>query len=821
MQEPDDYLYEVFVSYRHRPDDERWARRLQEVLETFETPRELVADGVRARLGKVFVDDTEMAAGSELSRTIKTALWSSKWLIVVCSPDTPGSDWVRQEINLFRNAWGRRERTLALLTAGTPAQSYPPELRELRTVGTGLDTTTEVVEPAGADVTEVQGKTEAERTDLARDRLAATLLGCDLGALRNRQEERIRRETTSLFFHDMVRRRGVPEGVGEVTAADQRRREATLRFDRRGGLVRTIERINGSGFPVKTEDGICRWDVSWRADETIEAIDHRDRHGDTRLREQFNRDATVVDFFHDDQTARAQGGLAAVGFDFIFSDADRSALRQQKTRIVRQLLDYDERGFIRRIRYASDGFNTPAEDALGAYGELHECDAMGLPIMVSWLDARGGPFVLKNGTAHISRHYDLSGRKIRESYTDNNGILQIGRDWYASKILKYDEFGNIIEIFYFDLGGRLVLNKNGYASFHLDYDARGNFVEGTAFGTNNEIVFQKDGYARFTQSFDAAGNMVEGAVYGIDHEPTFCESGYSRVSQSFDARGNAIGAAYFGVDGRPVLMKDGYAFSRLIYDLHGSLVAAAFFDTDNHPTFHSSGFASFTRSLGPRGEVKEMELFGLDGEPILCAAGYSRFTVSYDARGNAAESAFFGIDGEPTILKDGYARIRKAYDSSGNCVEEAFFGVDGEPVLHKDGYARGILTYDPRNNFTGVAYFGVDDEPVRHKDGYARFTKTYDARGNAVESRLFGIDGLPVVALEGYSTIRIRWDHFGRRIERSYFGLHGEALNRVGGYHRVEFIRDRFGGVAEKRFFDVLGARVPPPVDDDEDPDPA
>ena len=124
MQEPDDYLYEVFVSYRHRPDDERWARRLQEVLETFETPRELVAEGVRARLGKVFVDDTEMAAGPELSRAIKAALWSSKWLIVVCSPDTPGSDWVRQEISLFRNAWGRRERTLALLTTGTPAQAY-------------------------------------------------------------------------------------------------------------------------------------------------------------------------------------------------------------------------------------------------------------------------------------------------------------------------------------------------------------------------------------------------------------------------------------------------------------------------------------------------------------------------------------------------------------------------------------------------------------------------------------------------------------------------------------------------------------------------
>lgn len=629
MQEPGDYLYEVFVSYRHRPDDERWARRLQEVLETFETPRELVAEGGRARLGKVFVDDTEMAAGPELSRTIKTALWSSKWLIVVCSPDTPGSDWVRQEINLFRNAWDRRERTLALLTAGTPAQSSPPELRELRTLGTGLNTTTEVVEPAGADVTEVQDKTEAERTDLARDRLAATQLGCDLGALRYRQEERVRRETTSLFFHDMVRRRGVPEGVGEVTTADQRRRRATLRFDRRGGLVRTIERINGSGFPVENDDGICRWDVSWRADETIEAIDHRNRYGDTLLREQFNRDATVVDFFHDDQTARAQGGLAAAGFDISFSWEARDELRKKKTRIVRRLVTYDEHGFERRIRYASDGFNTPAEDALGAHGEVYERDAAGLAITVSWLDARGGPFLLRNGVARISRDYDQTGREICEAFVGETGSPRFGQDGFSQATSEYDQFGNLIQ------------------------------------------------------------------------------------------------CAYFGVDGVPVLHKDGFA----------------------------------------------------------------RVTQAYDARGNLVEWACFAIDGKPILLEDGYAGYTQSYDARGNAAEVAYFAIDGKPVLYKDGNARCTLGYD--------------------------------ARGNVVEAAYFGLDGETVLVLKGYSTVRIRWDHFGRRIERSYFGPNGEALNRFGGYHRVEFLRDRFGDVIEKRFFDVLGARMPSPVDDDEDPDPA
>ena len=90
-------------------------------------------------------------------------LWMiRKWLIVIASPATPQSEWVRKEINLFQKTWGRADKVLALLVQGTPDMSFPPELRRLVTTGEGTDTITELIDPAGASVVASQDKTEIE-----------------------------------------------------------------------------------------------------------------------------------------------------------------------------------------------------------------------------------------------------------------------------------------------------------------------------------------------------------------------------------------------------------------------------------------------------------------------------------------------------------------------------------------------------------------------------------------------------------------------------------------------------------------------------------
>ena len=86
---------------------------------------------------------------------------------MVCSPDTPGSQWVRREIDYFRKL-GRGDHILALLVEGEPAEAFPPELLH----AFGGD-----VEPIAADVRHRHDERQAATERRAFLRIAAGLSG--------------------------------------------------------------------------------------------------------------------------------------------------------------------------------------------------------------------------------------------------------------------------------------------------------------------------------------------------------------------------------------------------------------------------------------------------------------------------------------------------------------------------------------------------------------------------------------------------------------------------------------------------------------------
>src|SRR5581483_2099444 len=121
------FTYDVFISYTHHPADTFWAKWLQSSIETYHTPRPLRARGIPPRLHRVFRDDDELAASTDLGARIDEALRSSRFLIVICSSRTPASRWVREEIERFLRM-GRAANVLTLLIEGEPAISFPGPL---------------------------------------------------------------------------------------------------------------------------------------------------------------------------------------------------------------------------------------------------------------------------------------------------------------------------------------------------------------------------------------------------------------------------------------------------------------------------------------------------------------------------------------------------------------------------------------------------------------------------------------------------------------------------------------------------------------------
>lgn len=175
--------YTAFISYRHTEPDSRWAKWLHVQLEGYRVPKALrTADVASARLGRVFRDQEELAASSDLSREIVSALEDSRYLVVVCSPSTPASRWVDEEIAQFAKL-GRQDNILVLLTAGEPEESFPAALSKLG------------VEPLAADVRD--GSQQGKREALLR--IIATLLGCRFDDLRQREHQRRFRRAMALL----------------------------------------------------------------------------------------------------------------------------------------------------------------------------------------------------------------------------------------------------------------------------------------------------------------------------------------------------------------------------------------------------------------------------------------------------------------------------------------------------------------------------------------------------------------------------------------------------------------------------------------------
>ncbi|MCP4286423.1 MAG: toll/interleukin-1 receptor domain-containing protein [Gammaproteobacteria bacterium] len=187
------FRYKAFISYRHVEPDRKWAKWLHTRLETYRIPKQLLAAGDTNRLERVFRDEEELAASSDLSREIDSALAQSEFLIVICSPQTPESRWVNQEIVRFREL-GRHDRILALLVKGEPQNAFPDALREIRSDLMGrslLDRTESVqVEPLAADVRAIAGESERTAKRMAFLRIVSTLLHRRFDDLRQRDQER-------------------------------------------------------------------------------------------------------------------------------------------------------------------------------------------------------------------------------------------------------------------------------------------------------------------------------------------------------------------------------------------------------------------------------------------------------------------------------------------------------------------------------------------------------------------------------------------------------------------------------------------------------
>lgn len=130
--------YSAFISYRHADNTQegrRWAEWLHRGLERYVVPPDLIGtpnlrgEPIRDSLYPIFRDEDELPANADLATGIRAALELSDHLIVLCSPRSAVSPWVRKEVREFKE-FGRSDRILAIIIAGEPNADDPAKARE-------------------------------------------------------------------------------------------------------------------------------------------------------------------------------------------------------------------------------------------------------------------------------------------------------------------------------------------------------------------------------------------------------------------------------------------------------------------------------------------------------------------------------------------------------------------------------------------------------------------------------------------------------------------------------------------------------------------
>ena len=188
------FNYDVFFSYRHRPLDGEITQKTFNALESYRLPKALREKGFQD-IHRAFRDTEELPVSRILTDTIDNALHSTKCLVVVCSTDTPSSEWIDREVETFIEI-GRADHIYPLLITGDPEHSFPPSLKLVPDV---MDRVMDIRTP-GNNVKKMMAK---EETELLR--VISGVTGC--------------KETELLREHKLRRNRRLAARAGSAAAA--------------------------------------------------------------------------------------------------------------------------------------------------------------------------------------------------------------------------------------------------------------------------------------------------------------------------------------------------------------------------------------------------------------------------------------------------------------------------------------------------------------------------------------------------------------------------------------------------------------------------
>lgn len=735
--------YYAFIS--HNGADEKWAKWLQHNLEYYHIPSALCKEypELPTRIRPVFWYKQDLS-GTRLKEALDNELKSSKFLIVICSPDSAKSDWVNDEVVSFIEQ-GKGDRIIPFIVAGAPHTKNPDE----ECFPSALRNLTRDEEIRGIDVRRKEGKYHA-LVDVI-----ATMFGVRFDVLWQRHERR-RKKIRNIwiailslllifalglydykrpkyeYFANYVDVYGKPVGIVELTETQRARRNISYRFEYRripfgepnsySWRVVKVAAVNSALLPkeIDNTEYSMRYPIQeyeyYKKSGNVSQILFCNEKGRPivkyNLTSRGDNIATIVDIVSVDE----EKGSGFIGADQLSMLHSRMDLSKSKAKIVRFVYERDSLGRIVKQTFHSNNDNdlslSLVADENGAYGIFYELNKDGLPVMVNYLDNNGNIIDTKKGFSTVKFQYDDWTNVVYTEFANLNSEPVINELNWAISTNVSDNYGNIIEENYYQSKGVKCNSNRGVSTIRYEYDSNGYVANERFYGLNGNPILNYRGIARYSYKCDSKGNVMESVFFDENDNVKQTIYGFASAENKYDKQGNCTEVAYFNEKGQPCVSIEGCAKWTRKYDKHGNILEHWFFGVDNKLCLLDGYTAGWVAIYNEESQCIEKRNYGLNKELAMSDMGYAIVINSYDSYGNQDGAKYYNVDNRPCKSREGFASWTAIYNINGQKIQENYYDEYGKPCNNTKGYASIVLLYNSIGRLTSIVKYDENGSQI-------------------------------------------------------------------------------------------------------------
>jgi serine/threonine protein kinase len=672
--------------------------------------------------------------------------------------------------------------------------------------------------------------------------------------------------TKVYYYKDYVEYNAVPHGIYRLSSKEVAHRSSSYKFEYSQHKLRRMSLVNSAGKIVShrdTEHMVSRYsDIGYfyTDDGKIDYATIYDTNGRLLFKLDYDDNLKTATLRQNDEYG-TELNLKANTNQLIKT----SGLFDEKSRISRYLLTYDDQGRIIERRYAGLQ-NVPACDKDNVYGIRYKYDDRGHVIEESYVGADGAITSNQDGLAIKVFGYDEQDDWISIQYL--NSERSGSHDGNNCSLVKIacDEYGNRIEETYYTLEGEPSIRTDMHVhGFRYEYDDRGNRIVQTCIGTNGDVAYCTYGFVSVHSLYNEDGFNIQDDYYDEngEHIPysesgsSYCSvkltlndfgqwtelcfydeagqpieqgAGYSRATSVYDSLGNTLEVRFFDKDNNPVLSDGFYHIKRSEYDEFCNLTKESYYDENDEPTTCDGCVSAYKLEYNRQGAITKCTFLDKEGKLVLAGNQVAGYTREYDELGNLKSTVYFDDSMKPTMSTDGYSKLEYVYDSKTNFViEERYYNNNGKLIKatyykHDDrgnqienytlvdnklepGSAVVHSEYDANNRLVAQWTTDLSGKKVNQpKVAYSMVKNEYDNKGNCVQTTYWKVDGTPAVDVQSAHKRVREYDEMNRIVAELNYGTDGKPISGKDANPEGHVKYDQWGNMSEISCYDGYGA---------------